>query len=92
MSDVEEHWHLDKRVPVTIIFSLVLQTAVFVWMLSTMHAQIEQNDRRLAMLETRTEGQRSTTTVNTTAIAVINENLRGVTDTLKRIETKLDEK
>ena len=50
MTDIEPiaHWHLDKRVPISIIITLVLQTITFVYLGTTWKADI---DHRIGSLE-----------------------------------------
>ena len=50
MTDLEPitHWHLDKRVPISIIVTLVLQTLTFVYLGTTWKADI---DHRIGSLE-----------------------------------------
>ena len=46
----KSEWHLDKRVPVTLILVLTAQAVSVVWMFATMSAQLDQHERRLARL------------------------------------------
>ena len=50
MTDIEPitHWHLDKRVPISIIITLVLQTMTFIYLGTTWKADI---DHRIGSLE-----------------------------------------
>jgi hypothetical protein len=53
----EDHWHLDKRVPLAIIIALLSQTLFFTYWGSTWKAE---TDNRLAILEryqSETDGQ-----------------------------------
>ena len=36
----ENHWHLDKRVPIAIIISLSVQSAAIIWWAATMEARV----------------------------------------------------
>lgn len=36
----ENHWHLDKRVPIAIIVSLAVQSAAIIWWAATMEARV----------------------------------------------------
>ena len=42
-----EQWHLDKRVPVAIIFAIIIQSAGGVWWASAMNERMHQVERRL---------------------------------------------
>lgn len=47
----QEPWHLDKRVPVVLISTIVVQTIGIVWWAATLDHQVEQHERRLVQLE-----------------------------------------
>lgn len=36
----ENHWHLDKRVPIAIIVALAVQSAAIIWWAATMEARV----------------------------------------------------
>lgn len=44
-------WHLDRRVPISIIIVLVVQMMGGAWMASRMHSDIERNARDIARHE-----------------------------------------
>ena len=37
-------WHLDKKVPIAFILTIILQTSVFIWWAATTNARLEQMD------------------------------------------------
>lgn len=41
---MDDHWHLDKRIPIALIFTILSQTFIFGWFLSN-------HESRLAALE-----------------------------------------
>lgn len=41
-------WHLDKRVPIALIVTLLLQGAGFVWWSATLSARVENIERTVA--------------------------------------------
>ena len=76
MDDAINYWHLDKRVPIGIIFALVLQSgAVFWWA-----GQMEQ---RMTSVEAQLTAQRELTQQGINAQNTTNERLA-------RIETLLE--
>jgi Tfp pilus assembly protein PilO len=76
MTESINHWHLDKRVPIGIIFALVLQSgAVFWWA-----GQMEQ---RMTAVEAQLTAQRELTQQGINAQNTTNERLA-------RIETLLE--
>lgn len=77
-----EQWHLDKRVPVTIIVALLLQTMGFVYVGTTWKTE---TDFRLANLENQNEERKS----QEGRIIVMEQQLRYITESLGRIERRL---
>ena len=76
----DAHWHLDKRVPVAIIFTLLMQTAAaLLWAGST--------SERLAQLEVSADGYLA---VHERTVR-LEEQGRHMKDSLNRIEAKLDQ-
>ena len=52
-NDVDNHWHMDKRVPIAIVFALILQTVYFTVFITKL-------DSRVAVLETNSIETRKT--------------------------------
>jgi hypothetical protein len=42
----ESRWHLDKRVPIALIFTIVMQTAGLVWWASSLTERVNTLERR----------------------------------------------
>lgn len=87
-------WHLDKRVPISLIMAIIIQTATFVWLISAMDTRLNSNIARTERLEqqtmTRLAAQELRIDQNSTNVAVINENLKYMRESLERIERALD--
>lgn len=61
MADAENsrtHWHLDKRVPVSIIVSIAIQTATAIWWARGQVAIDDDHERRVVALEKSREGDK----------------------------------
>lgn len=43
----ENHWHLDKRVPIAMIAAIVIQTTGIIWWAASMQAQVNANSREI---------------------------------------------
>ena len=87
-------WHLDKRVPISLIMAIVIQTATFVWLISAMDTRLNSNIARTERLEQQTMARLAAQELridqNSTGVAVINENLKYMRESLERIERALD--
>jgi len=86
----DRRWHLDKRIPVAILVTLLFQTMGFVWVVAKMSAQIDTNTRDIARLTTLMEVQNATVSSNTTSVAVMTGALQHVNESLRRIETAVE--
>ena len=78
-----EEWHLDKKVPVTIIVALVLQTLGFIYVGTAWKTEV---DFRVNNLERLNEDRKS----QEGRIIAVEQQLSYITDSLKRIEAKLE--
>jgi len=80
----DEDWHLDKKVPISIIIALVLQTFGFVAIGSAWKAEVES---RLAVVEKQVDERKN----QGDRLIVLEEQLRFIKESLTRIEVRLGE-
>ena len=45
--DQDGRWHLDKRVPLALMVTIILQTAAAVWAASSLYQRVEQLERQM---------------------------------------------
>lgn len=88
MSDpsVREPWHLERKVPIALILTLVIQTAGMVWWAASLSAAQADHRRRIGILEATdlrvaAEAQRMSET-----LARLDERIQAQTRILQRIE------
>lgn len=74
-----DEWHLDKRVPLALIITIVLQSMCAVWWAASMQARIDGLEKMLATQEQ-----------NQTRLARLEQVTVMQTRALDRIEDKLD--
>lgn len=77
-----EEWHLDKKVPISIIVALALQTLGFIYFGTAWKTEV---DFRVTNLERMNEDRKS----QEGRIIIVEQQLNYITDSLKRIEAKL---
>ncbi len=87
MSD-DEHWHLDKKVPLGIIGAIFLQTITFVWIGATWKAQIDARIERLEENDTARSGQADRLTILEQKLGFISDTVKGIAQTLDRVEIR----
>ena len=80
---VAEEWHLDKKVPVTIIVALVLQTLGFIYVGTAWKTEVDFRVNNLERLNEDSKSQEG-------RIIAVEQQLNYITDSLKRIEAKLE--
>lgn len=82
MTERPTEWHLDKSVPIGIIFTLALQLVGGVWFMAGLNAQVDElartnelQDRRLYQVEQSSQAQAIATATMTSQIANMAETL-----------------
>ena len=78
----DQHWHLDKKVPITIIFAIVIQTLGFIWIGSAWKADVDARLKQLEASDTERRPQES-------RLIRVEEKLLALTESNKRIEVDL---
>jgi hypothetical protein len=91
MSEPQESWHLDKRVPISIIFTILMQLACFVWFASQMSYQVEANRANIEQLTTSVDSVRSDSVAQAIQLGRIEEILKNTSSSISRVERLLDE-
>jgi len=79
-AEYEKHWHLDKKVPIGLIFALLAQAAMVIWYAGKLEQRIALIERSVVTQERRDDSQ---DLVNATAVNQIRQQL-------DRIDAKLD--
>ena len=74
-------WSLDKRVPLALVLTILMQTAAAIWFFSGLSHQLDEHNRRLSAVEAQRAGER---------IAVVEAQVGDMKTQLNRIEGKLD--
>ena len=82
----DRHWHLDKRVPVALIITIVMQTIGIVWWAANLSARVDalevrirearDNQSRIVRLEANQ--------------AAVSRRMDRMLDAFRRVEVKLD--
>lgn len=78
----QEHWSVDKRVPLALIFTVAVQTGVFIWWMAGLDQRVEQlgqsdaaQDARIMDVERVTQGQAVAAAGITAQIGAMRETL-----------------
>lgn len=89
MPDEQGAWHLDRKVPVAIILSLVVQTAGLVWWAASLSGRQDEHSRRISQLEAADARQATESQRVSEALARMDERMLAQTRILQRIEEQL---
>jgi hypothetical protein len=81
-----EAWHLDKKVPIALIITLVLQAAAFIWWAASQSALINLHERRLDTAERRIDSGDGRSQVLSEKIVRIEANTESIVSSINRIE------
>ena len=76
--DNSEDWHLSKSVPITLIFAVAVQTAGFIWYMSSLDKSVETNAREIARQEVRLMAVESSVQTLEITMARIDENIKSI--------------
>lgn len=71
-------WHLDKRVPITLIVSLIGQTAAIAWFMAGLSGGVEANGKDLIRHETRIGALEEAVQSQAVSLARIDENIKAI--------------
>lgn len=78
MTDPKESWHLNKSVPISLIFALIVQATAIVWTVSSMSSTLEQNSIEIIRLDARTTSLERIVQEQAVAMARIDENIKAI--------------
>jgi hypothetical protein len=81
-----EAWHLDKRVPIALIVTLVLQTGGMVWWAASLQATVSQQGQAIAALRSGEAARAIEERRISEALARLDERMRAQTEILQRLD------
>lgn len=77
---MQEQWHLDKRVPVALILTLIGQMIVAIWWAASINERMVQIERRMDAATVRSQSMDSIVSSQATQIAVLVERIEAQND------------
>lgn len=87
--NAEPSWHLDRRVPIALIVTLALQTALGVWWASQVTSDVQQTRERVARLEMHEAEDRKEAKETNGAIYEIKAQIAELLRSVQRVENSL---
>lgn len=74
----EQEWHLNKSVPLTLVFAIVVQTFAIVWYMSQLDSAVQQNEINIIKVQTEVEIMERTVQAQAVSMARIDENIKAI--------------
>ena len=80
-----DSWHLNKSVPITLIFGLIVQGAAIVWTVYMMMSDIEDNSEEIIALEERMGRLETSVQSQAVSLARIDENIKAIRSSVEKM-------
>ena len=81
----DNHWHLDKRVPIALIAGLLLQAAGFGWWAAAIDARVTSNARDITRVERQIEAIIAASQAQAVQLGRIEEAVIGLRSDITRL-------
>jgi len=85
---MEDNWHLNKSVPITLVAAIVLQTIALVWYVSQLDGSVENNARDLVRHETRLESLERVVQNQAVTMGRMDENIKAIRNAVEQMANK----
>lgn len=89
-TEAEGQWHLDKRVPVAIIFAILVQSGSMIWWASNMNARVENLEADRTEAEAREQVTTRTVSEQGRDIAVMVSQMQETNRQLERLYAQVE--
>ena len=74
----EQEWHLNKSVPLTLVFAIVIQTVSLVWFISQLNSAVESNTNDIIRIQAEVSVMERTVQAQAVSMARIDENIKAI--------------
>ena len=86
------HWTIDRRIPLALIATLLMQFGSFVWWFSSVESRLNIKEQRLTRVEQRLDDDQRTISTIVERLARIEERSNAQLELLRRIDTRMQER
>lgn len=87
-----ESWHLDKKIPIALIITIILNTGSFVWWMSSLDAAVDVLKRDQERIDIRLKESEQKNNGSSDRLIRLEEQVSQQTKMLERILVKLESK
>ena len=81
----EEPWHLNKSVPLTLVFTIAVQTIALVWFISQLNSTVDSNTRDIIRVQAEISVMERTVQTQAVSMARIDENIKAIRDAVDKM-------
>ena len=81
----EDCFVMGKNISATLLFALVLQAAMIVWSISQMRADVDANSSSIMSLGSDVKDLEGSSTIQAIQLGKIEENIKGIKESLERM-------
>lgn len=79
----QQNWHLNKSVPLTLVFAILVQTVSLVWFISQLNSAVESNTSDIMRVQVEVEVMERTVQAQAISMARIDENIKAIRDSVE---------
>jgi TolA-binding protein len=83
-------WHLDKRVPISLILALLVQTAGMVWWAASLSGRVDVNARDIRTTQSEMGVLRNSAQTQAVQLGRIEEQISGLRGDISRLTTAIE--
>lgn len=84
-----EQWHLDKRVPIALIFTLFIQSAAAIWWAASINERMSANEANITTIKADQSAANKELESQRTQVAVLVEQLGNTNNNLERLQSEV---
>ena len=85
MAGDREPWHLDKRVPVALIFAILLQTGTAFWWAASINERVTTAEEEIERIDARQDQDREIAQLQAVQLGRIEEQINGLRNDIGRL-------
>ena len=89
MSGLSQDWHLDKKVPLAMIFAIAAQFAGVIWVASSMNERLLQVETKIGTFALQASNDRQELMQQSEEIAVLASQMRNTNETIRQLRDEV---
>tara|TARA_R100001377_G_scaffold43808_2_gene24888 strand:+ start:27781 stop:28059 length:279 start_codon:yes stop_codon:yes gene_type:complete len=88
----EDYWIMNKNISASLLFALVVQAAMIVWSISQMRADVDANYASIVRISADVKAVEASTNIQAVQLGKIEENIKGIKESLERMLEVMERK